>query len=94
MAAVLDLRVAPLSKISYFLCVHLCSHVYRYNYNQNHIEQLCFNNLKQRRRIRLGRIGFVDRILSSSQLYPIVHQDLTSLFLHIDLQYDYTSLEF
>ncbi len=55
MGAVLDLRVAPLTKISYFLSVHVCSHVYQYNDNQNHTEQLCFNNLKQTRRIRLGR---------------------------------------
>ncbi len=55
MAAVLDLRVAPLTKISYFLCVHVGSHVYQYNHSQNHTEQLCLNNLKQRRRIRLGR---------------------------------------
>jgi hypothetical protein len=54
MAAVLDLRVAPLTKIRYFLCVDVCSHVYQYNHNQNHIEQLCFNNLKQTRRNRLG----------------------------------------
>jgi hypothetical protein len=55
MAAVLDLRVASLTKISYFLCVQVCSHLYQYNHNQNHTEQLCFNNLKQTRRIRLGR---------------------------------------
>ncbi len=55
MAAVLGLRVACLSKISYLRCVDLGSHVYQYNHNENHIEPLCFNNLKQTRRIRLYR---------------------------------------
>jgi hypothetical protein len=55
MAAVLDWRVAFFSKISYLRSVDLGSHVYQYNHNENHIEQLYFNNLKQTRRIRLDR---------------------------------------
>jgi len=81
MAVTLDLRVAPLTKISYFVCVQVFSHVYQYNHNQNHTEKLCFNNLKQKGTIRSSKkVGEMTNTMKNLQFCKNFKRHVENLY--------------